>query len=323
MRIFNRRRRSNDASSTTSPTVTPDLSKAQLKRATRTRKIFALLTSFFLFLTVIFLILVELGGTYNKPAIKNWYFLKIDVSHIIPASVPNFSLINTIAQTLGLHDFYQVGLWGFCEGYLNEGVTYCSPPKTLYWFNPIQILSNELLAGASINLPANINDILDLIKLVSQVMFGLFLTSACLSFILMFLMPISVFSRWWTLPIAILALLNAIFVTVASVIATVMFVIFRNVIAGVAEINISAKIGSYLFGFMWTASAFAIFACLIQTGLCCCCASRRDVRTGRKKGNEKAYHTNGRDGVVANGEANGVQEKSAGRRRFRFGKRSV
>lgn len=129
--------------------MTPDLSKAQLKRATRTRKIFALLTSFFLFLTVIFLILVELGGTYNKPAIKNWYFLKIDVSHIIPASVPNFSLINTIAQTLGLHDFYQVGLWGFCEGYLNEGVTYCSPPKTLYWFNPIQILSNELLAGAS------------------------------------------------------------------------------------------------------------------------------------------------------------------------------
>jgi hypothetical protein len=318
MRIFSRRRTSGSASSTKSPTVAPELSKAQIKRATRTRKIFALSTSFFLFLTVLFLILTEIGGTSSRAVIKDWFFIRIDVSHIVPASVPNFVLINTIARTLGLHDFYQVGLWGFCEGYVTEGVTFCSPPKTLYWFNPVQILRNELLAGATINLPANINDILDLIKIASNVMFGLFLTSACLSFVLMFLMPISVFSRWWTLPIAILTFLNALFVTAASVIATVMFVIFRNVIGSVAEINIKASIGSYLFGFMWTASAFAIFAWLVQTGLCCCCASRRDVRTGRKRGNEKAY-TDG----VANGAANGVQERSSGRRRFRFGKRSV
>jgi hypothetical protein len=67
----------------------------------------------------------------------------------VPSSVPNFRLLNTIAQTLGLHDFYQVGLWGFCEGYKNEGVTFCSKPQTLYWFNPVEILRNELLAGAS------------------------------------------------------------------------------------------------------------------------------------------------------------------------------
>lgn len=149
MRPFHRRQSPTPASSTTLPTIVPELSKAQLKQATRTRKIFALLTSFFLFITVIFLILVELGGTYNRPAIRNWYFLKINASNIFPASVPNFQLINTIAQTLGLHDFYQVGLWGFCEGYVNEGVTYCSHPQTLYWFNPVEILRNELVAGAS------------------------------------------------------------------------------------------------------------------------------------------------------------------------------
>ena len=74
------------------------------------------------------------------------------------------------------------------------------------------------------------------------------------------------------------------------------------------ELNISAEIGNYLFGFMWTASAFAIFAWLVQTGLCCCCASRRDVRTGRKRGSEKAY--GGVVGGAASGEgvgANGVQ----------------
>lgn len=351
MRFF-RRGQSNRASST-SPTIRPELSKDQLKRATRTRKVFSLLTSFFLFITVLFLILVEIGGTSNESVIRNWYFLRIDLSHIIPASVPNFALINTIAQTLGLHDFYQVGLWGFCEGYNGQGVTYCSSPQALYWFNPVEILRNELLAGASskfldwkphlftlvrndhwllgtdivlVNLPADINDILDLIKIASHVMFGLFLTSACLSFVLIFTVPFALYSRWLSLPIAIFTFLNALFVTAASIIATVMFVIFRNVMSSVAELNISAEVGGYLFGFMWTASAFAIFAWLVQTGLCCCCASRRDVRTGRKRGNEKAYHGDGAtDRAVTSAEANanGVQDKPSRRRRFRFGKRSV
>jgi hypothetical protein len=150
MRPFGRRNRaSSPNSSSRSPTASPELSKAQVKRATRTRKIWALLTSFFLFVTVIFLILVEIGSTYNRSVIRDWYFITIDVSNIIPASIPNSVLINTIAQTLGLHDFYQVGLWGFCDGYRDEGVTFCSKPETLYWFNPVAILQGELLAGAS------------------------------------------------------------------------------------------------------------------------------------------------------------------------------
>lgn len=127
----------------------PDLTHDQLKRATRTRKIFGLLTSFFLVITTIFLILVEIAGTSNDAVIRDWYFLKIDLAHIIPRTVPNAGLINTIAQSLGLHDWYQVGLWGFCSGYVGEGVTFCSKPQTLYWFNPVEILTNELLAGAS------------------------------------------------------------------------------------------------------------------------------------------------------------------------------
>jgi hypothetical protein len=158
MRFFNRRRASDDT--VVAPTITPtdvpttELSKKQLKRATRTRKTWALLTSFFLFVALVFLILVEISGLYNKSIIKNWYFIRLDLSNVVPSSVPNFALINTIAQTLGLHDFYQVGLWGFCEGYKGEGVTFCSKPQTLYWFNPVEILRNELLAGASSMFPS-------------------------------------------------------------------------------------------------------------------------------------------------------------------------
>ena len=148
MGLFGRRRSENSVD-TAVEQGHPELTKPQIKRATRTRKTWALLTSFFLFVAVIFLILLQISGTYNKSLLRDWYFIRLDLSNVVPSSVPNFALINTIAQTLGLHDFYQVGLWNFCEGYKGEGVTYCSHPETLYWFNPVEILRNELLAGAS------------------------------------------------------------------------------------------------------------------------------------------------------------------------------
>ena len=55
-------------------------------------------------------------------------------------------------------------------------------------------------------------------------MFGLFLAGACLSFIVMFIVPLSIYSRWATLPIALATFFAALFTTVAAIIATVMFV---------------------------------------------------------------------------------------------------
>lgn len=133
-------------------------------------------------------------------------------------------------------------------------------------------------------------------------MFGFFVLGAVLSTVLMFVMPFAVFSRWASLPIAFLALLNAVIISVASSIATAMFIIFRNVVRSVAELNIDSSVGNKMFAFMWTASGFASAAALIQVGLCCCCASRRDVKTGRKQGSMKAY--------------TGAIEKLGGRKRF-------
>ena len=142
-------------------------------------------------------------------------------------------------------------------------------------------------------------------------MFGLFLTGTCLSFVLIFLMPLSVFTRWLALPVAVLAFLNAFIVTVASIIATVMFIIFRNTITGVSELNIGASIGITLFVFMWIASGFTILAWLVQMGLCCCCASRRDVKTGRKRGSEKAYHS-----AAMNTQMTGAKVEEPRKKRF-------
>ena len=124
-------------------------SPSTVRAATRTRLTFSLLTSLLFLIALVFLILVEVGNTNAHHAVVgSIYFLKLDLSHIIPQAVPQATLINSIARTLGLHDFYQVGLWSYCEGYGN-GITDCSKPQTLYWFNPVEIILNQLLAGAT------------------------------------------------------------------------------------------------------------------------------------------------------------------------------
>ncbi|KAF2142594.1 uncharacterized protein K452DRAFT_249421 [Aplosporella prunicola CBS 121167] len=271
------------------PGLQRSLSQKQLRRATRTRKIFALGTSFFFLLSVIFLILVEVGNTFNKDVARDTYFIKLDLSNIVPTSYPDAVLLNSIAQTLGLHDFYQVGLWNFCEGYNGAGITHCSKPKALYWFNPVEILLNELLAGATIAIPEDALKYLDIVETVSHWMFGLFLTGACMACVMIFITPLSVYTRWATLPIAIFSFVTALFITVATVLASAMFIIFKNALGSISELNLGAEIGKRMFAFMWIASVAAILATLVQTGLCCCCASRRDVRRGKKTGSKKAY----------------------------------
>ena len=254
-----------------------------------------LFTALLYLLSAVFLILVEIGNINNKTVIRDTYFLKIGLANVIPESVPNAVFINSIAQSIGLHDFYQVGLWNFCEGYVAQGVTYCSPTKTLYWFNPVDILLNELLAGASIALPVEVTDVLHIVRLASKWMFVCYLVGICLTFLCVFLAPMG-FSkrpRWQhkakriflrQLPLTILSFLALLFTAGASVIATVMFVIFRNTFRGAADLNIEARLGSPMMAFMWIATGFNLIGFLMQIGTCCgvCCC------TGRRKAERKS-----------------------------------
>ncbi|KAJ5160489.1 uncharacterized protein N7482_007493 [Penicillium canariense] len=265
------------------------------------------LRSLLYLLAWIFLLLVVIGNLSNKPVLRSLYFLYLDLSNIIPLSVPNAVLINSIARSIGLHDFYQVGLWGFCEGYDDEGITRCSSPKTLYAFNPVDIILNELLAGASIALPSDIQSPLHLAKIASNWMFGLFLAGAVLNFVMVFLSPFAVSSRppqsiksWVSgdqvtpsgrpphrrrtfvllrsFPFLILAFFAALTTIVASAVATVMFVIFANVFANAdPNLNIKAHVGKKMLAFMWVASAFSLIAFIIQFGSCCasCCGGHK------------------------------------------------
>ena len=121
-------------------------------------------------------------------------------------------------------------------------------------------------------------------------MSAFFLIGACLSFILILLKPMMVFSRWTAFSIGLLSFVNAAFLVIASVVATVLFVIMRDVFNDAEQVNINAQIGSAMFAMIWTATVFALLAWIIDLALMCCCASRRDVRSGKKGGSKNAYH---------------------------------
>lgn len=88
--------------------------------APKTRRNTAIAASIFYFVSIPFLILVIIGNTYKNDILDDIFFFKLDVSQVIPISVENSNLLNSVARSLGLHDFYQVGIWNFCEGYNDE-----------------------------------------------------------------------------------------------------------------------------------------------------------------------------------------------------------
>lgn len=261
-----------------------------------------LLTVAIYLVAVVFLILVEIGNVNGRTVMRNTYFLKINLANIIPESVPNAVLINTIARSLGLHDFYQVGLWSYCAGYQGEGITTCSEPQTLYWFNPVGIIMSELLVGATIALPVDIVDTLELVRKASAWMFACFLVGVVLSCICIFVAPMG-FSkkpRWShkskriflrALPVTILTLLALLFTAAGAVIATVMFAIFRNIVGQAAELNIHAELGGEMLAFEWTAVGLLLLGFIMQAGtccgVCCCTGKRKAIRKQRESGNRE------------------------------------
>lgn len=145
-------------------------------------------------------------------------------------------------------------------------------------------------------------------------MFTCFLIGVIFNLLSIFLVPLALYSRWWSLPLAVFTFFAALLTAAATIIATAMFTIFRNVFTSQAGLQIGANLGTQMMAFMWVATACSIIPWIVQMGLSCCSASRRDVRTGRRRGSKYAY-----------GEAAAAAEKGrmgAARRRF-FGRKSA
>ena len=162
-----------------------------------------------------------------------------------------------------------------------RGITHCSKPQNLWWFNPVAIILDELLAGATIALPSEINTILTLIRIVSQLMFGFFIVTICMNFVFIFLTPIVLYSRWYSYHFVTFTFISALLNFAGSTIATVMYTVFQRVITSQKELNISASLGAQMFVFMWIGTAFSIAGWIIHFHLAC--VSRKSSKSTKRR----------------------------------------
>ncbi|KAG6000201.1 hypothetical protein E4U21_005744 [Claviceps maximensis] len=239
-----------------------------------------------------FLILVLIGNTHDIAVLNDLYFFQLDVSQIIPIAVANAKLLNSVARSLGLHDFYQVGVWNHCEGYLETGVTYCSPPQSFYWFNPVEILVSQLLSGARIALPSQVLTVLSLLRIGSKIMYTFFMAGTILSFVLLLGTPLVMRTRWFSLFISFFGGLAGVVLTVAAAIATVISMAAKLALTAQDQLNIKVNIGVKMFAFMWIGAIATDVAFLLHAAMGCCCKPNRRPKSSREDMSSPSSNSN-------------------------------
>jgi hypothetical protein len=206
----------------------------------------------------------------------------LNTTDIIPNSVPDAARFNSIAESIGLHDFYQNSLWGYCEGYNgNEAdrvnITDCSKPVAMYTFDPLEIFDSELLAGQSVMIPTNVQDDINRLHTASRWMFALYIVGLLLAGVSLLTGLTTFCSRMGSVIATIISFLAFVFIVVASIEAQIVFIIYRNAVNdNIKTFNVTASLGTTIFAFTWIASiaAFAAFFGFM-IGICCGTDNRR------------------------------------------------
>ena len=118
-----------------------------------------------------------------------------------PSQVDNNLLhaLQGAASAKELKDFYQVGLWNYCEGDIDrdgkEKVTYCSPRKASFWFNPIDVWELKDTSAQRV-FPDKMKDALDAYQKVAKWMFIAYVLALCTTIAEIIVGIFAIFSRW-------------------------------------------------------------------------------------------------------------------------------
>lgn len=235
--------------------------------------------------------LVTFLSTYESAtALHKLYFMKVDFSNLtlsavdgLPSEVTqNINQINqdlnTIREQIGIKDFYQTGVNGFCEGNENsdgsENVTDCKTPWEPYWFDLITILEDETNTGISIKLPSDIQDYNKIIHGASVAMWVCYIIAIILSALSVVFGVFSWCSRLAACCTSFAAWLCFIFYVLSSGIATGLFVTYRHYFnQNVSSFGVKASLNSNLYAITWVATAAALWSSFWWSIAACCGSS--------------------------------------------------
>lgn len=261
--------------------------------------------------------MVGLGCTKSSSSTLNdLYFFRADlqnlttsstvkstVSSVLDAVGVDLSSSNLTAaleeaqRQLNIRDFYDIGLWGYCDGNIHNGnfkTTNCSDPKAEFYFNPIEVwkLNNT---GVENILPKDLSKALDTYKTVSKWMFIAYIIAFAATAAQLLVGLFAICSRWGSCVTSLVSAVSFLFITAASVTSTALFAVLTGTFnENLKQYNIKGSMGKNIYVTTWLAVAFSLAASLFWVISSCCCSGRSPYHSsGKPRGitAEKAPYT--------------------------------
>ena len=219
--------------------------------------------------------------------------------------------INSLAQILGVHDFYSAHIMTFCEGYyvpgpvpnatvkagtIDKNVTACSNKTAMFTFDPRKTLTKELNEStdglvdlSKLDWPDKVDNGLAALKAAQRAVFILYCVSIALIFVAICIGIGSIFSNR-----RLIAAINCatdtlafLTITIASAIVTYVAEKATSVINKYgSDIGVSADRGNKFLALTWASSAAMFIAVLIWI---VAFFSGSDSHRARKYRNEPKY----------------------------------
>lgn len=245
-----------------------------------------LIPLFFSIAAVVLGALACAGSTKDASPVDQIYMLRLNVTNIDISSVLGSS-VSVQATDLGLSDIYSIGMWGYCKGSNDDGdynVTYCSSPTSMYLFDPVKILSEDLDSSLSIDdlsLPDQVEDYVKTAKIVSKVIFITTIIGVVAAFVVAVLTLFSFCSHAVSCIATIFAIISFLGLVIAAAASTATYSIVKKYFNDAAETyGISSTLSNNRFyGLIWASAVAALITCLFNFFAICCgrTASRRKV----------------------------------------------
>ncbi|ORY19730.1 SUR7/PalI family-domain-containing protein [Clohesyomyces aquaticus] len=242
--------------------------------------------------SLVCLVLVFSGQLNKNMALqRDLWFFKANTKEftVNPDIAPNSNLDNVLLSSLEasassgeLKDFYQVGLWNYCEGEINDGhekITYCSPRKVYFWFNPIEVWELKNTTAQQV-FPDKMKNGIDAYHKVSKWMFAAYVIAICLTAAELVVGIFAIFSRWGSLVTTIVSTASTLFVLAAAITSTALYGALAGTFDSVLKpMKIKASVGTKMLSVVWLAVAFSVASGFFWLISVCCCSGK----SGHKK----------------------------------------
>ncbi|KAJ5775181.1 uncharacterized protein N7511_000192 [Penicillium nucicola] len=174
-------------------------------------------------------------------------------------------------------DFYQIGLWGYCDGEISSGnyeLTNCSQPKSVFYFDPLSVwrLKNDSVVNG---LPKGYHRFSNTYKALLRWMSIAYILAFVTTILEIAIGALAILSRWGSCVTTIVAVVALLFTAAASATSTTIFVLIRSTAGPIlAAYGIHLSIGKHILAATWMATFFSMIGLMYWTCSVCCCSGR-------------------------------------------------